>query len=199
MESGYRTRSEQEPQGGVGERPGTDLGTIGALYRYNRWANERVLEAVSEIPADTFVRELKRGQGSIRDILTHIVWSEWIWLQRWIGGSKLVFQPADFSHVSPTLIFSPADFPTFDTLGLRFRTVADDLAAFVRGLTVEKLRSEIECVTVQGDAWCRPLWRLLIHAVNHSTYHRGQVAMMLRFHGCTPVATDLVAYEDLAT
>jgi uncharacterized damage-inducible protein DinB len=32
---------------------------------------------------------------------------------------------------------------------------------------------------------------LMQHAVNHSTYHRGQVSLMMRQVGAKPVATDL--------
>jgi len=37
---------------------------------------------------------------------------------------------------------------------------------------------------------------MLQHVVNHSTYHRGQITMMLRQLGAMPVAKDfLVFYE----
>jgi hypothetical protein len=32
------------------------------------------------------------------------------------------------------------------------------------------------------------------HAVNHSTYHRGQITTLLRQLGAQPVSTDLVLY-----
>ena len=35
---------------------------------------------------------------------------------------------------------------------------------------------------------------MLRHIVNHSTYHRGQVASMLRQLGAEPAATDLFLY-----
>ena len=80
-----------------------DLATIAALYRYNSWAHEQVLHAVSRVPQADFTRDVKSSHGSIRDTLTHVVWSEWIWLQRWKG-------------LSPRIIFPPADFPTADLL-----------------------------------------------------------------------------------
>jgi uncharacterized damage-inducible protein DinB len=32
------------------------------------------------------------------------------------------------------------------------------------------------------------------HVINHATYHRGQVTMMLRQLGAAPVATDLILF-----
>lgn len=38
------------------------------------------------------------------------------------------------------------------------------------------------------------LWRAMLHVVNHSSYHRGQIAAMLRQVGATPQGTDLMLY-----
>jgi uncharacterized damage-inducible protein DinB len=160
-----------------------DLATIGALYRYNSWANERVLNAVSRVAQADFTRDLKSSHRSIRDTLTHVVWSEWIWLQRWKG-------------VSPTTVFSPADFPTVESLRERFQTVAAERSAFVGHLTAERLFQVVEYTNVKGEIWRYPLWQQLYHVVNHSTYHRGQVASMLRQLGAAPEATDFLVYYD---
>jgi uncharacterized damage-inducible protein DinB len=37
-----------------------------------------------------------------------------------------------------------------------------------------------------------PPWAVLRHVVNHSTYHRGQVAAKLRRLGVEPAATDFI-------
>jgi uncharacterized damage-inducible protein DinB len=36
----------------------------------------------------------------------------------------------------------------------------------------------------------------MCHVVNHSTYHRGQLATMLRQLGARPVPTDLLVFDD---
>ncbi len=50
--------------------------------------------------------------------------------------------------------------------------------AVARALKPERLHEISEYQTVAGGVWRRPLWRQLLHAVNHSTYHRGQAAMI---------------------
>lgn len=174
-----------------------DLQGIQALFRYNEWANAQVLRAVSAIPNAAFVHELHPlPEGSIRGVLTHIVWSEWIWLQRWNGATDLVFQPADFARVPSDLVFHARDFPTVDDLRPRFVTVGEDAARYLQSLTPEDLTKVVTYRTPGGAPWGRPLWRLLVHAVNHSTYHRGQVAVMLRERGYAPVPSDFVGFED---
>lgn len=160
-----------------------NLETIGALDRYNTWANQRVLDTVSRLAQADFTRDLKSSYGSIRDTLTHIVWSEWIWLQRWNG-------------LSPTPVFSPADFPNVESLRKRFQSVATERSAFLQGITAERLLHVLEYRNVKGEICRYPLWQQLHHVVNHSTYHRGQVATMLRQLGAAPAATDLLVYYD---
>lgn len=160
-----------------------DLTTIGELYRYNSWANDQVLDAVSRVSQGDFTRDLKSSHGSTRDTLTHVVWSEWIWLQRWNG-------------MSPTVVFSPADFPTVESLRQRFQSVAADRLAFLRGLTADRILQVVEYKNVKGETWRYPLWQQLYHVVNHSTYHRGQVTTMLRQLGAAPAATDFLVYYD---
>ena len=160
-----------------------DMETIGALYRYNSWANEQVLDAASRVTEADFIRKLESSYGSIRDTLTHIVWGKWLWLQRWKG-------------LSPTLVFSPVDFPNAESLRERLDTVVAERAAFLRDLSAERLLQPVEYRNTKGEVWRYPLWQQLYHVVNHSTYHRGQVATMLRQLGATPAATDFLVYYD---
>ena len=36
---------------------------------------------------------------------------------------------------------------------------------------------------------------MLFHFVNHSTYHRGQIASNLKEHGIEPLVTDYIFYK----
>ena len=47
---------------------------------------------------------------------------------------------------------------------------------------------------LKGNEYSQPLYQLMQHLVNHSTYHRGQVAAMLRQMDVKPAGTDLIRY-----
>jgi uncharacterized damage-inducible protein DinB len=160
-----------------------DMATIAALYEYNSWANGRVLEASSPLSPSDFTRDLGSGYGSVRDTLTHIAWGEWIWLRRSQG-------------ISPKLVFQPADFADVGSLRERLRDVERERSGFLLTLTHESLLREVEYRNVRGETWRYPLWQQLYHVVNHSTYHRGQVAILLRQLGLPPSATDFLVYYD---
>ncbi|QJW90173.1 hypothetical protein HNV11_12700 [Spirosoma taeanense] len=51
-----------------------------------------------------------------------------------------------------------------------------------------------ELETRRGERFRMPLWQLMNHTVNYSTYHRGQLAKMVRMLEHKPVATDMVIY-----
>jgi len=160
-----------------------DLRAIKTLYEYNSWANERALNAASRLAPADFTRNLKSSYPSIRDTLTHLVWAEWIWLERWNG-------------LSPTVIFSPDDFPSTAILRKRFQAVAAERFAFLERLTAERLRQVVEYTNLKGEICRYPLWQQLHHVVNHSTYHRGQIASMLRQVGAVGEAVDFLDYCD---
>ena len=48
---------------------------IQLLYEYDRWANNRVFQAVSTLNAEEFTRNLGSSFPSVRDTLVHIVGS----------------------------------------------------------------------------------------------------------------------------
>jgi uncharacterized damage-inducible protein DinB len=163
-----------------------DVPAIQGLYRYNTWANGRVFDAVSSLSPETFTKDLGSSYPSVRDTLLHIVWGEWIWLQRWLGAS-------------PQPVFQPADFPSCNAVRARWSEVEGQQRAFLATLTRERLIAVVRYVNVKGETWEYPLWRQMCHVVNHSTYHRGQVATLLRQLGARPVSTDLLVFDDEQT
>ena len=45
----------------------------------------------------------------------------------------------------------------------------------------------LEYKNLAGQAHSLPLWQVVLHVVNHATYHRGQITTMVRQLGHTPV------------
>jgi uncharacterized damage-inducible protein DinB len=160
-----------------------EVGTIRELYGYNRWANVRIFEAVRPLTPEQFGRDLGSSYPSVRDTLAHVVWAEWLWLQRWKG-------------TSPRIVFEPADFPRAAALEAQWLGVAADQRVFLDGLTNQRLASMVRYVNLQGQPWEYPLWRQMYHLVNHSSYHRGQVTAMMRQLGSRAVSTDFLVFHD---
>jgi uncharacterized damage-inducible protein DinB len=154
---------------------------IRILYDYNAWANHRSLEAAATLSAEQFVRPLGSSFSSVRDTLGHIWGSEWLWLERFQGRS-----PASLPDVAQFC----------DVIALKSRWQEDEVRvlAFVAGLSAEVLNNVHEYRTLSFGQYKNPLWQSMQHMVNHGTYHRGQVATMLRQLNVKPLSSDLIHF-----
>lgn len=47
----------------------------------------------------------------------------------------------------------------------------------------------------KGDSFENTVKDMLFHMVNHSTYHRGQIAVDFKANGLTPLVTDYIFYK----
>jgi uncharacterized damage-inducible protein DinB len=158
-------------------------GTAQELLKYNTWANVRLLEAVARLDSTQFTRALGGSYPSVQATLTHIVWAEWLWLERW-------------QDRSPKQVFAPDEFPSVSELRTRWSSIQAAQETFVGSLTPEQLRRVGRYTNMKGEVWEYALWRQIHHLFNHSTYHRGQVTNMLRLLGAHPTPTDFLVFCD---
>lgn len=59
------------------------------------------------------------------------------------------------------------------------------------------LEETIHYVNSMGKAYDKQVQDILFHIINHSTYHRAQIATDLKNAGIAPVATDYIFYPGL--
>jgi uncharacterized damage-inducible protein DinB len=157
---------------------------IQLLYEYDRWANNRVLQAVSALSAEQFTRDLGGSFRSVRDTLVHIIGGEWIWLAYWKEPSHSSASLTDL-RTRRDALFNPSAFPNVAALQLKWAEVEREQVEFVNRVTNESLEKMLPFRTAQIR-----LAHLMQHLANHSTYHRGQVALMMRQLDADPLATD---------
>lgn len=157
---------------------------IQLLYEYNRWANGRMLHAVSRLTAEQFTQDLSSSYRSVRDTLTHVLSAEWIWLMRW-------------QRMSPKAMLNPMDYPKVESLRAKWADVERNQADFINRVTDESLERVIAYTNTRGEEWKYPLGQMVQHVVNHSSYHRGQVTTMLRQLGAEAVPLDFLVFIDM--
>jgi uncharacterized damage-inducible protein DinB len=157
---------------------------IQLLYEYDRWANNRVLQAATALTAEAFTRDLGASFCSVRDTLVHIIGGEWIWLAYW---RRPPLSPDELTNLRARrdALFNPQEFPNVATVRLMWLEIEKEQIDFVNQVTDELLEKQLPFRTTQVK-----LAHLMQHLANHSTYHRGQVALMMRQLDSEPVATD---------
>jgi uncharacterized damage-inducible protein DinB len=160
-----------------------DTALISETYEYNRWADERFIAAAQRLPAEMFTRTLGGSYPSVRDTLAHIFGSAWIWMERWQGNS-------------PARMPAGADFPDLGRLSREWAQLHRRQREFIARLDDAALQQPVSYINLKGQRFAYPLWQQMMHVVNHSSYHRGQVTNMFRQMNVEPVATDLLIYYD---
>jgi len=151
------------------------------LYDYNVWANNRTLDSCAALSEEQFTRDLSSSFRSVRDTLVHIYGAEWVWLERWHGRS-------------PGGLPAGADCANLEAARRLLQETDRGLVDYVASLTNEDLQRVHNYKTTAGVAQAQPSWQMLQHLANHSTYHRGQIATMLRQLGAKAASTDLIVF-----
>jgi uncharacterized damage-inducible protein DinB len=158
------------------------------LYEYDRWANNRILELVGALTPEQFTRDLGGSFPSVRDVLLHIVASKWAWLTYWKESAPSDRILTDLFTRSEALFPSPS-FPTLATAQVKWAEVEKEGAEFVNDVSDEGLERKLPVGHTSLT-----LAHLMQHLANHSTYHRGQIAMMLRQLGAKAQGTDFAEF-----
>jgi uncharacterized damage-inducible protein DinB len=155
---------------------------LGRLLAYTVWANHRTLGAAASLSNEDFTRDLRSSFGGVRGTLAHIMGAEWIWLER-------------FKGMSPTKLLDEAEFPDLTALRERWARIEQDRASWFERLPDSAAGAMLSYTSTEGKPFQAPLWQLVQHVVNHSTYHRGQVATLMRQLDGKPMGTDMVAWD----
>lgn len=150
------------------------------LYDYNSWANHRSLEACAPLTIEQFTRDLGSSFGSVRATLSHIMAAEWVWLERFQGRSPSAMPKDEYADLA--------------AIRNRWMEIQNSLISFVHGVTQTDLERVMEYKTINFGVYKNPLWQSLQHLANHGTYHRGQVATLLRQLGAKPLSTDIMHF-----
>lgn len=151
------------------------------LFEYNLWANARILGASEALTAEQFTRPLGSSFGSVRDTLAHLHGAGWLWDERFKGRRPATLPPASrFASLSEVR----AALSAMDRYYLEM----------VAAMPTEELARVIDYVNLTGEACTDPVWLVLHQLSNHATYHRGQVATLLRQLGAPGVSTDLIRF-----
>jgi uncharacterized damage-inducible protein DinB len=154
---------------------------IRKLFAYNAWATNRMFDALTRIPEADYRHDLKSSHRSLHGTATHLVAAEKIWL------SRLVKKPE-------TALTTEQDAPSLQLLKKTWEAIAARTARFVSKLDDNSLEGSLEYVTTEGKKFTNSLVQILQHVINHSSYHRGQVAAMIRQVGAEPINTDLITF-----
>ena len=139
------------------------------LFEYNHHCNARLAEA--------FMTNADTNTEKAVKLFSHLLNAQHIWNHR-------------IALLAPAYTVWQAH-PVQDLPSLE-QSCYEHSVAILQTCDLSQIRSYVNS---QGQAYDNTIQEMLFHTVNHSTYHRGQIASQFKLHGVMPLVTDYIAYK----
>lgn len=139
------------------------------LFDYNYHCNRKLLEACGGMDA---------LPGKTGTLFSHILNAHHIWNTRMLG------EPASFD------VWQEHDCSAWEELHYE-----NQRATFEIITNADSFESRVTYENSEGRSYSNSLMDILFHIVNHSTYHRGQIAIAFREAGLEPLPQDYILYK----
>src|SRR5258706_617009 len=156
--------------------------TVRELLLYMLWADRLTLAAVRQVKPEDLTRDAGVSFGSWLGTLGHMLICQRLWLSRFLGNPLPRLPRLD-------------EYPDLQSWIAGWEESASTIEAFLAGFSDDQLAAPLTWASLpDGAVHTLPLWQAVIHLVNHTTYHRGQVVSLLRQMGYSVPHTDLIVY-----
>src|SRR5690554_2443577 len=138
------------------------------LLDYNYEMNRRLIQLFIENKTTTDARTTS--------LLSHILNAQQVWNSRILGET-----PFGVWQLNPTNKLEEIN-----------QSVYQKSLEIVQNID---LNNVIHYKNSQGNSFTNSVCDILLHIVNHATYHRGQIATAFRIQGIQPLATDYIFHR----
>jgi uncharacterized damage-inducible protein DinB len=152
------------------------------LTRYKKWANDRLFRALALVPEEEMTAERPIVFGSLLRTLNHVRAMDLVW------KGHLEGRPHGLTTRNPETS------PPFAELRDSQAEIDAWYVQYAERLSPAAAAEVVAFEFIGGGKGSLARSEMLLHAVNHGTYHRGNVASMLYQVGRTPPTTDLPVF-----
>ncbi|WP_149274048.1 DinB family protein [Pareuzebyella sediminis] len=139
------------------------------LFDYNFYCNKKIIEVCTALD----VVPEKSHRLFCHMLNAHHIWNARIWKQQ---PEYKVFQLHDVK----------------DWGDIHYE---NQRSSFEITSSIEDFDRRVDYDDSKGQQYTNTVQDIIFHIINHSTYHRGQLAMDFRTHGIEPLITDYVHYK----
>lgn len=137
------------------------------LTRYNVWANAKMIEFIKDAGEEKADRVQNSSFPSVRKTMYHIWDAETIWINRLMGKSFSYWPSRDFNG-------------TLSEACDLFIKNSVNFVEYTEEKTETEFNSPVIYKSMEGKEFSNIISQIIMHCMNHSTYHRGQIITMLR-------------------
>jgi uncharacterized damage-inducible protein DinB len=155
---------------------------VQTLTRYKAWADGVFLSVIAALPESELLEPRPIYFGSLIRTLNHSYSMDFVWQCHLLG------RPHGLSTRNP------ADHPSIQELVALQRRIDAWYVDHADSLPDDRLSELVEFEFIGGGRGAMSRQDILLHVVNHTTYHRGHVADMLYHLDVFPPTTDLPVF-----
>lgn len=155
-----------------------DVTSISTLIRYKAWANDLLYRCLSALDRASLDAPHPILFGSLIRTLNHVYSMDRVWQCHLLGTAHGLTSR------------NPSHCPSFEELSQRQNQIDRWFVDYAETLDAHQLAQTIEFSYIGGKPGSLSRLDILLHVVNHTTYHRGHVAAMLYERGIAPPSTD---------
>ena len=152
------------------------------LARYKAWADARLYLSLCGLPAAEIEAKRQIVFGSILRTLHHVYAMDVVWRAHLLGRAHSYGKR------------SPDDCPDFVTLRAAQRQIDGWYVNYANALSTEQAQDMIEFTFIGGGDGKMSRAQIVLHVVNHTTYHRGHIGDMIYQIPAEPPTTDLPVF-----
>lgn len=159
--------------------------TLKNYTAYNLWANNEMIKCVEKLSQEKLHQTIESSFNSVFKTILHIWDAEYIWLKRMQGNSindwpsKMLSKDGFSSNL---FLSNSANFNDF--------VQASDDSFFEQMCSYTNLKNE-KFLTAYST--------IIMHCMNHGTYHRGQLVTMFRQLGLNEIpSTDVITFDRIS-
>lgn len=155
------------------------------MYNYHAWANGVIIDRLNELPEHVYHKEIQSGFSSVSKVLSHIYLTDYAWFDI-ISGISM-----DEAMASSSELKEVVEKKSIEEMKKTFIDLYERNKALLSTVDMEK-------VMVVNNPYAGSLETTIsesvLHVVTHGSYHRGNIATMLRQMGHTSVMQDFGLY-----
>ena len=141
------------------------------LFKYNDWATREAADSMGG-----FEKEDER----LPELLSHIVSAQKIWLNRTLEREI---------EVNPWKKYTVQECVSQSTI------ITSEWINLLESLKASDLERRIDYKNTKGEMFTNTIKDIITHVINHSSYHRGQIAQKVKKLGGKPAVTDYIFYQ----
>lgn len=156
------------------------------FYDYHVWAYQTIMKRLKELPRSVYRQEVTSVFPSIAKAMAHIYVTDYGWLDI-LSGRDMAEALASAAPLAEV-----AESKEIEELETMFNELAERYSAFFAQ------QADLEQKLVIDNPYARirdtRLSEIILHVVNHGTYHRGNVTAMLNQLGHSSAMNDYALF-----